>query len=56
MWTLKKEFDKELEMLIDKINKLKEKRLTGEKLNYHLWASKLNSANKALKIGRVTLS
>lgn len=51
-----KEFDKELEMLTDKINKLKERIRTGEKLDYHLWASKLNSVNKALEMGRVTLS
>ena len=49
-----KEFDKELEMLEGKINKLKEKRRTNEKFNY-LWTLKLNKANKALEIGRVTL-
>ena len=50
-----KEFDKELEMLEGKINKLKEKRRTNEKFNYYLWTLKLNKANKALEIGRVTL-
>ena len=50
-----KEFDKELEMLEGKINKLKEKRRTNEKFNYHLWTLKLNKANKALEIGQVTL-
>lgn len=52
---LKKEFDKELEMLEGKINKLKEKRRTNEKFNYYLWTLKLNKANKSLETGRVTL-
>lgn len=51
-----KEFVKELEMLEDKINKLKEKRRTNEKFNYYLWTSKLNSANKALEIETITFS
>lgn len=51
-----REFNKELEMLEDKINKLKEKRRTNEKFNYYLWTSKLNSANKALEVNTVTFS
>ena len=51
-----REFVKELEMLEDKINKLKEKRRTNEKFNYYLWTSKLNSANKALEVGTITFS
>ena len=50
-----KEFNKELEILENKINKLKEKRRTNEKFNYYLWTLKLNKANKALETGRVTL-
>ena len=50
-----KEFDKELEMLEGKINKLKEKRRTKEKFNYYLWTLKLNKSNKALEVGQVTL-
>ena len=51
-----REFNKELKILEDKINELKEKRRTNEKFNYYLWTSKLNKANKALEIGQVTLS
>lgn len=52
----KREFIKELEMLENKINELKEKKRTNEKFNYFLWASKLNSANKALEVNTITFS
>ena len=51
-----REFVKELEMLENKINKLKEKKRTNEKFNYYLWTSKLNSANKTLEVGKITFS
>ena len=51
-----KEFNKELEILENKINKLKEKRRTNEKFNYYLWFSKLNRANKALEVDKITFS
>lgn len=51
-----KEFDKELEILTNRINELKVRKYTGEKLDYHLWTLKLNKANKALEVGQVTLS
>ena len=51
-----REFNKELEMLEDKINKLKEKRRTNEKFNYYLWVSKLNKANKALEVDKITFN
>lgn len=51
-----REFVKELEILENKINELKEKRRTNEKFNYYLWTSKLNRANKALEVGTITLS
>lgn len=51
-----KEFDKELEILTNRINELKVRKCTGKKLDYHLWTLKLNKANKALEIGQVTLS
>lgn len=51
-----KEFDKELEILTNRINELKVRKHTGKKLDYHLWTLKLNKANKALEIGQVTLS
>lgn len=50
------EFDKELEILTNRINELKARKYTGKKLDYHLWTLKLNKANKALEIGQVTLS
>lgn len=51
-----KEFDKELELLTNHINDLKARKYTGKKINYHIWALKLNRANKALEVGQVTLS
>lgn len=51
-----KEFDKELEILTNRINELKVRKYIGKKLDYHLWTLKLNKANKALEIGQVTLS
>ena len=51
-----REFVKELEMLENKINELKEKRRTNKKFNYYLWTSKLNSANKALEVNTITFS
>lgn len=51
-----KEFDKELEILTNRINELKVRKYTGKKLDYHLWTLKLNKANKALEVGQVTLS
>lgn len=51
-----KEFDKELEILTNRINELKVRKYIGKKLDYHLWTLKLNKANKALEIGQVTLN
>lgn len=51
-----KEFDKELEILTNRINELKVRKCTDKKLDYHLWTLKLNKANKALEIGQVALS
>ena len=51
-----KEFEKELERLTDSINKLKARKCTGKKINYHIWTLKLNRANKALEVGTVQLS
>lgn len=51
-----KEFDKELEILTNRINELKVRKNTDKKLDYHLWTLKLNKANKALEIGQVTFS
>lgn len=50
-----KEFDKELETLTNHINKLKARKYTGKKINYHYWTLKLNRANKALEEGQVVL-
>ena len=50
-----KEFDKELEELTNRINELKARKYTGKKINYHYWNLKLNRANKALEVGKVTL-
>ena len=51
-----KEFDKELEILTNKINELMIKKYTNKKLDYHLWTLKLNKANKALEIDQITLN
>ena len=50
-----KEFDKELEELTNRINELNAKKYTGKQINYRYWTLKLNSANKALEVGQVTL-
>ena len=50
------EFNKELEQLTNRIAELKMKKYTGKKINYHFWTLKLNSANKALEVDKVTLS
>ena len=50
-----KEFEKELKQLQNNINKLKAKKNTGKKINYHYWTLKLNKANRALEVGVVTL-
>ena len=50
-----KEFDKELQELTSRINELKARKYTDKKINYHYWTLKLNRANKALEVGKVTL-
>ena len=50
-----KEFDKELEELANRINELKARKCNGKQINYQYWTLKLNSANKALEVGQVTL-
>lgn len=50
-----KEFEKELENLANTVGQLKVKKYTNQKINYHYWALKLSSANKALEVGVVHL-
>ena len=50
-----KEFNKELETLINNINKLTAKKKSGKRINYNYWTIKLNQANKALEVGQIVL-
>lgn len=49
------EFDKEIEILTEHINKLKARKRMKSIKNFHYWTIKLNRANKALEVGQVTL-
>lgn len=49
------EFDKEIEILTENINKLKARKKMKSIKNFQYWTIKLNRANKALEVGQVTL-